>query len=141
MRRAVVVAVIGLGLVVAGCGKSAPSDYNDATEQTFIETCTDQAGEQDVCQCAYDSFKRDIPFDRFQRVDDRLRENPESNLPDDFIDIYTNCVVQFGGGAAGTTPEFPTTTTTAADPGASTTVTGDATATTGPAVTDATAAP
>lgn len=140
MRRAVVVAVIGLGLVVAGCGKNAPSDYNDETEQTFIETCTDQAGEQDVCQCAYDSFKREIPFDRFQRVDERLNENPESNLPDDFIDIYTNCVVQFGGGSAGTTPEFPTTTTTA-DPRASTTVTGDATATTGPAVTDATAAP
>ncbi len=72
----------------------APSGGYDAeVEANFIETCTDQAGARDVCQCAYDGFEREIPFDRFQEVDDRLRDDPGADLPDDFVQIYTECVV------------------------------------------------
>lgn len=135
MRRTVVAIIValGLGLVVAACSNDEPTEYNADSEKNFVESCTDQTGEEDVCQCAYDGFVRDIPFERFQRIDQRLRDDPESNLPDDFIDIYTDCVVEFGGGAAGTTPAFPTTTTTV-DPDATTTTSGDVT-------TDTTAAP
>ena len=136
MRRAVVLGVVSLALVISGCGKDEPSDYNAEVEKNFIETCTDEGGGdlQDVCQCAYDSFEREIPFDRFQRVDERLADDPEAQLPDEFLDLYTDCVIQAGGGSAGTTPEFPTTTTTATTlaPGATTTA---------PGVTDTTAAP
>lgn len=124
---------VTLCLVLAACGgKSKPTDYNAEVERTFINTCTDQSGNdlRSVCQCAYNSFKRDIPFDRFQRVDQRLADNPESALPDDFLNLYTDCVVQAGGGAAGTTPTMPPTSvppTTAATGGPA------ATATTAPA--------
>ena len=136
MRRAAVLGVVSLALVISGCGKDAPSDYNAEVEKNFIETCTDEGGDdlQDVCQCAYDSFEREIPFDRFQRVDERLADDPDAQLPDEFLDLYTDCVIQAGGGSAGTTPEFPTTTTTATTlaPGATTTA---------PGVTDTTTAP
>jgi hypothetical protein len=136
MRRAVVLGVVSLALVISGCGKDEPSDYNAEVEKNFIETCTDEGGDdlQDVCQCAYDSFEREIPFDRFQRVDERLADDPDAQLPDEFLDLYTDCVIQAGGGSAGTTPEFPTTTTTATTlaPGATTTA---------PGVTDSTTAP
>lgn len=136
MRRAVVLGVVALALVLSGCGDDAPSDYNAEVEENFLQTCTDQGGDdlQDVCQCAYDSFEREIPFDRFQRVDERLADDPDAQLPDEFLDLYTDCVIQTGGGSAGTTPEFPTTTTTSTTlaPGASTTA---------PGVTDTTAAP
>lgn len=136
MRRAAVLGVVSLALVISGCGKDEPSDYNAEVEKNFIETCTDEGGDdlQDVCQCAYDSFEREIPFDRFQRVDERLADDPDAQLPDEFLDLYTDCVIQAGGGSAGTTPEFPTTTTTATTlaPGATTTA---------PGVTDTTAAP
>lgn len=136
MRRAVLLGVVSLALVISGCGKDEPSDYNAEVEKNFIETCTDQGGDdlQNVCQCAYDSFEREIPFDRFQRVDERLADNPDAQLPDEFLDLYTDCVIQAGGGSAGTTPAFPTTTTTSTTlaPGASTTA---------PAVTDTTVAP
>ncbi|MBL8778685.1 MAG: hypothetical protein JNK12_22335 [Acidimicrobiales bacterium] len=136
MRRAVVLGVVALALVLSGCGDDAPSDYNAEVEENFLQTCTDQGGDdlQQVCQCAYDSFEREIPFDRFQRVDERLADDPDAQLPDEFLDLYTDCVIQSGGGSAGTTPELPTTTTTATTlaPGASTTA---------PAVTDTTAAP
>ncbi len=136
MRRAVVLGVVSLALVISGCGKDEPSDYNAEVEKNFIETCTDEGGDdlQDVCQCAYDSFEREIPFDRFQRVDERLADDPDAQLPDEFLDLYTDCVIQAGGGSAGTTPEFPTTTTTATTlaPGATTTA---------PGVTDTTTAP
>jgi hypothetical protein len=136
MRRAVVLGVVALALVLSGCGDDEPSDYDAEVEESFLQTCTDQGGDdlQDVCQCAYDSFEREIPFDRFQRVDERLADDPDAQLPDEFLDLYTDCVIQAGGGSAGTTPEFPTTTTTATTlaPGATTTA---------PGVTDTTAAP
>ena len=136
MRRAVVLGVVALALVLSGCGDDAPSDYNAEVEENFLETCTDQGGDDlaDVCQCAYDSFEAEIPFDRFQRVDERLADDPEAQLPDEFLDLYTDCVIQSGGGSAGTTPELPTTTTTATTlaPGATTTA---------QAITDGTAAP
>ena len=133
MRRAVVLGVVAVALVISGCGKDEPTDYNAEVEQNFIQTCTDQGGDdlQDVCQCAYDAFEENIPFDRFQRVDERLSDDPNAELPDDFLDLYTDCVIQAGGGSAGTTPTVPTTT--------STTVAGATT--TAPAVTDTTVAP
>lgn len=133
MRRAVVLGVMAVALVISGCGKDEPTDYNAEVERNFIQTCTDQGGDdlQDVCQCAYDSFEQNIPFDRFQRVDQRLSDDPNAELPDDFLDLYTDCVIQSGGGSAGTTPTVPTTTTT--------TVAGAAT--TAPGVTDTTVAP
>ncbi len=133
MRRAVVLGVVAVALVLAGCGSDEPTDYNAEVEENFIQTCTDQGGDdlQDVCQCAYDSFEQNIPFDRFQRVDERLSDDPNAELPDDFLDLYTDCVIQAGGGSAGTTPTVPTTT--------STTVAGATT--TAPAVTDTTVAP
>lgn len=144
MRRAVVIGCIVLALVMAGCGDSAPSEYNAEVEKNFIETCTDQGGDdlQDVCQCAYDAFKDEIPFDRFQRVDERLADDPSATLPDDFLNLYTDCVIAQGGGSAGTTPTLPTTTTTA--PATTDTTVAGGTAGTGvtePAVTDTTAAP
>lgn len=105
-------------LVLAACGgKSTPTDYNADVERTFVDTCTEQSGNnlRTVCQCAYNSFKRDIPFDRFQRVDQRLADNPQSTLPDEFLDIYTDCVLKEGG-AAGTTTTLPPTTTTTGAP-------------------------
>lgn len=141
MRR-VAVAIFAVGLVMAGCGNDSPSEYNAEVEENFIETCTDQGGDdlRDVCQCAYDAFEEQIPFDRFQRVDERLADDPDANLPDEFVDLYADCVVAQGGGEAGTTPTFPTTTSTTADPDSSTTVPGQTDGTT-PAVTDTTAAP
>jgi len=143
MRRALVVAVTALALVMAGCSDDTPSEYNAEVEKNFIETCTDQGGDDlaEVCQCAYDRFEDEIPFDRFQRVDERLADEPDATLPDDFLNLYTDCVVAEGGGSAGTTPVFPTTTNTA-DPDATTTTGGtDGTDVSQPAVTDTAVAP
>lgn len=141
MRRAVVPVMVAAALVISGCGKDEPTDYNDATESTFLKTCReDYGGSDSVCECAYQGFVENIPYGRFKRVDDRLAQDPSMELPDDFTTIWTDCVIADGGGSAGTTPEFPTTTTTAG-PAASTTVTGDGTSATAPAVTDTTVAP
>ena len=128
MRRYVLIGLVATGLVLAGCGESEPTGYNAEVEQTFVSTCTDRGDDlADVCQCAYDSFEREIPFDRFQRIDERLADNPDASLPDDFLDLYTDCVLQQGGGSAGTTPTLPTTTTV---PGTATTLPGGVTPTT-----------
>ena len=133
MRRAVVLGVLAVALVISGCGDDTPTEYNAEVEENFIQTCTDQGGEdlQDVCQCAYEAFEENIPFERFQRVDHRRAGDPNAELPHDFLDLYPDCVIQAGGGSADTAPTVPPTTTT--------TVAGATT--TAPAVTDTTVAP
>ena len=37
MRRAAVLGVVSLALVISGCGKDEPSDYNAEVEKNFIE--------------------------------------------------------------------------------------------------------
>src|SRR5690242_4678115 len=113
MRRAVLIGLVAAGLDLVRCSKDEPSDYNADVEKNFLETCReDYDGPPEVCQCAYDGFEESIPYDRFKRVDDRLREDPTSNIPDDFASVFTDCVVQFGD-LPTDTPTLPTTTTTA----------------------------
>ena len=72
MRRAVVLGVVAVADPGPAAWDSTSPRTKRGSRRTSSETCTDQGGDdlQDVCQCAYDSFEQNIPFDRFQRVDE-----------------------------------------------------------------------
>lgn len=94
-------ALVGIALVLlATPGHEDRADYDAETEANFIEGCTadGRSNVVDVCECAYEAIEREIPFDRFQRVDERLTEDPDAVLPDDFLNLYTDCAIAAGGG-------------------------------------------
>ena len=119
--------LLALAVVLAGCGDDKPDDYDAEVEDNFVRDCVEQnSGEnaEAVCQCAYDKFREEIPFDRFSEVDEELQDDPETTLPDDFVNLYTDCVLEQDS-AGLTTPTLPpgSTTTTAPAGGPATTAT------------------
>lgn len=100
-----VAAAVFTALVLAGCGQETPTDYSDAVEQNFLTQCvgTDADNEgfdddevdelRDECECAYDTFQRELEFDDFKELDTEVRSDLEA-LPDNVYDQLLRCVVQ-----------------------------------------------
>jgi hypothetical protein len=84
VRRSVRVA-LGLvaALAVASCADT--DDGGDgATESMVLETCApgDVPVEEDVCRCAFDTLTDRLDADELERLDQQLRDDPETVPPD-----------------------------------------------------------
>ena len=96
---AILLALVALALLMAGCGDSGePEEYNATVEENYVKGCElaiDEstrltATKNDVCKCAYEEIKANITFEEFKRVDDKLRENInelDNQKDDTIIDI------------------------------------------------------
>lgn len=76
---AVVVAVVLLVVV-----RPADPGYDDATRQRFLDACTAEGGDAvaGTCGCLYDRMAADLPFERFEAVDELLAaETVEAGQP------------------------------------------------------------
>jgi hypothetical protein len=126
-----------LGVLVAllvGCGGGGGGEYDGDFEAGFLEACNAAVGDGKgaVCQCTYDQLRDTVPFERAERLDRRLRDDPESVLPDDVADLIAGCVAHSVPPSIATTTTSTTaaagatTTTTAATDGSTTTTTVEA---------------
>jgi len=135
--------LLGTLVLLAACGGGGGSEYGGDFETGFVGSCEAAVGDgqEAVCQCAYDRLEQTVPFERAERLDRRLRDDPESPLPDDVAALIAGCVAgavppsivttTTSTTAATTAPEggeTPTTapTTTAPADGATTTTTAEA---------------
>jgi hypothetical protein len=103
----VIVALAASALVLAGCGDDdAGVDdaerYSPELRDQFVEACTVPGDSEAVCGCFYDALEANVPFERFQQVDEEIREGP-GELPDDIVDLAVAC---------GADPTFAATATT-----------------------------
>jgi hypothetical protein len=102
--------LVGLTLATAallgGCGGGGGGGYGGDFEAGFLRTC-EAATDDDtaVCQCTYDKLEQTVPFERAERLDRRLQDDPDSPLPDDVAELISTCV-------AGSVPPSIVTTTT-----------------------------
>jgi hypothetical protein len=129
MARLLRLVLLGaLVALLAGCGGGGGGEYDGDFETGFLDACNAAVGEgkEEVCQCTYDRLRDTVPFERAERLDRRLREDPESVLPDDVADLIAGCV------AGSVPPSIATTTTstTAAAGGSTTTTAADGSTTT-----------
>jgi hypothetical protein len=104
--------------LAAGCGGEGGSGYDGDFEAGFLRTCEAATGNDEaLCQCTYDRLESSVPFERAERLDRRLRDDPESALPDDVADLIAGCV------AGAVPPTIATTTTSTTAPAGSDTTT------------------
>ncbi len=97
---ALIVGVVALALLVAGCGSSSdPESWEEAeaqlddegtfpVERNFNKSCreanTGEAGFDDTaarayCRCAFMELRESLTFNEFDALDDGLRTNPDPN--------------------------------------------------------------
>lgn len=133
MRRLLILFVAG-AVGLAGCGGSEEAGYDGDFHDSFMASCIAAVGPdaEAVCQCTFDRMVEFVPFERAQRLDRRLRDDPENPLPDDIAELISGCVAETVPPTIATTttsttaPEGGTTTTTAPADGSTTTTSGEA---------------
>jgi len=124
-------ALVGCAALVLGaCAQSnTPTEYNELTNQNFLETCTnlyyenvdgtivpdeptgdtvvaDATGASPAqCQCSYNVFVNNMSIEDFTKLNDDLKDdaNAWNNVPQNIRNAIDDC---------GTDPESATTTST-----------------------------
>lgn len=98
VRRLVAVSVLVFAL--ASCGGEPPTEYSVDNQEAFMAACADAPVDgilqQRVCLCVYEQAEATIPFDRFLEINDQLQSVEEPVLPDDLLELVSQCVIEEG---------------------------------------------
>ena len=78
-------------MVLAACGGGGAGGYGPDERDDFVEACSAGASAA-ACGCLYDRLADEVPRDRFERVDEQIRNDP-SAIPDDIADLAVECSV------------------------------------------------
>jgi hypothetical protein len=122
-------------LVLGACAQSnTPTEFNDLTQQNFLETCTnlyfentddtleitsdtvvaDATGASpSICQCSYEVFVDNMSIEDFTTLNNDLKDDPNvwNNLPQSIKDELADCNEDGGS----TSPSTTSTTAAATD--------------------------
>lgn len=89
---------MAVGLTAAGCGVEPPTDFTADTRSGFMAACSrpleDPQFVTEICRCVFLGAAGELSFDRFAAVDERLRADPEAELPAEIVDIIADCVIE-----------------------------------------------
>jgi hypothetical protein len=104
-------------VLLAGCGGEGESGYGGEFRTGFLDTCeVATGGDTAVCECTYQRLEQSVPFDRAERLDRRLQDDPESVLPDDVAELIAGCVAGAVPPTIATTTSSTSTTVPATPP-------------------------
>jgi hypothetical protein len=86
-------ALVALALVACG-GDDGDGDgdgYGPGERSDFVEACAaGGAADEDACGCFYDRLADEVPRERFDEVDEQIRDDPTA-IPDDIADLAAAC--------------------------------------------------
>jgi hypothetical protein len=82
---------VALALVACGGGDDGGDDdgYGPGERADFVEACSAGASE-DACGCYYDRLADEVPRERFEQLDEQIRDDPTA-IPDDIADMAADC--------------------------------------------------
>lgn len=85
-------------LLASGCAEDEPHEFTDDTRSGFLAACTDPLDDSlltsSICQCVFDQTQTQLSFERFEQIDELLVLDPETELPDELVDIIATCVIE-----------------------------------------------
>lgn len=80
-------------LAACGGGGGEAREYGPEARNEFVDACS--AGgdaSQDACRCFYDRLAAEVPFERFEQIDARIRDDA-ADIPGDIVDMAVECSV------------------------------------------------
>ncbi|MCA1707916.1 MAG: hypothetical protein LC808_33435 [Actinobacteria bacterium] len=104
--------VAGLAVALGGCSDDDTTTYNAETEAQFMSTCVASVGqgERPLCECIYENIAREIPFDEFEELDRRLKDDPDAELPERVDALVVDCATTTDSDTGGRATTTSTTT-------------------------------
>ena len=107
-RSVLTAVVISLAVLLAGCAEgNDPDTWETAEAQegypvkvNFIDACEKANAEADgmsasqavsFCECAFVEVRESLTFEEFKALDDELRADAESPVPQSFEDLVSGC--------------------------------------------------
>lgn len=75
--------------MVACGGDDSPEGYGPDERADFVAACAPGASER-ACGCFYDRLAEEVPHERFEQVDEQIRDDL-SAIPDDIADLAVDC--------------------------------------------------
>jgi hypothetical protein len=107
VTRGHAVAAGGLVLALVACGdggggRSEGDGYDDDERSDFVEACSAGATTE-ACGCFYDRLAAEVPHERFEEIDQQIRDDPNA-IPADIADLAIACSAVPDSGTGGTVP-------------------------------------
>jgi hypothetical protein len=87
------VALGSLVVALACGGGDDDAGYSPELRKQFVTDCTDGGTSKAICGCYYDRLEAEVPFDRFQELDQALRD-ATSEVPEEIQDMVVDCALQ-----------------------------------------------
>lgn len=89
---------VGVGVltvVAVACGDDDEDEsYGEQLRRDFVSDCTDSGTDRPVCTCLYDALEAEVPFDRFQELDQALRDGTTTEVPESIQEMVISCAVE-----------------------------------------------
>jgi hypothetical protein len=85
--------LLGALVALTSCGGDGPSGYSRDHRATFVDDCTTGSANAATCGCFYDRLAAEVPFDRFEAVDEQLR-GPAADVPPDLAAMVATCAAE-----------------------------------------------
>jgi hypothetical protein len=78
-------------LSCSGDEEAEPEGYSAAMKADFVEDCTESGTSGEACTCLYEAFESEVPFERFEELDQQLRSG-SADIPADIEALAVGCV-------------------------------------------------
>ena len=89
--RSLVAGTVPVLLLACGGDDAGEHDgYSAALRSEFVVDCVAQGTPQDQCGCLYDGLEDEVPFSRFEELDEAISSGARE-IPDDVADIAASC--------------------------------------------------
>jgi hypothetical protein len=95
--------LVGGTIALTSCGGDGePRSYGPEHRAGFVEDCAMGEVTTGTCGCFYDRLALEVPFDRFERLEETLREpRAAADVPTDLAAMAAGCAALHQGAAGG----------------------------------------
>lgn len=92
--------VLGVLVFVTACGGGGTDDYGAEHREDFVADCAFGEISRRTCGCFYDRLAEEVPFERFETLDEELRRQ-RRDIPADVATLVAGCAAENQGDDGG----------------------------------------